>query len=65
MKSGTSITTNGPGDSTTNNTVGPDAMTGASSWEMMNWTLEAFATRNTDSSERVKIQENLQEAKRI
>ena len=61
MKSGTSITTNGPGDSTTNNTVGPDA----SSWEMMNWTLEAIATRNTDSSERVKIQENLQEAKRI
>ena len=27
-------------------------MTWASTWEMMNRTLEAFATRNTDSSER-------------
>ena len=52
MKSGTSNTTNGPGDSTTNNNVGPDAMTWANTWEMMNKTLEAFATRNTDSSER-------------
>ena len=30
MKSGTSNTTNGPGDSTTSNHVGPDAMTWAS-----------------------------------
>ena len=52
MKSGTSNTTNGPGDSTTSNNVGPDAMTWFSTWEMMNRTLEAFATRNTDSSER-------------
>ena len=52
MKSETANTTIGPGDSTTNNNVGPDAMTRASTWEMMNRTLEAFATRNTDSSER-------------
>ena len=52
MKSGTSNTTNGPGDSTTSNNEGPDAMTWASTWEMMNRTLEAFATRNNDSSER-------------
>ena len=52
MKSGTSSTTNGPGDSTTSNNVGPDAMTWVSTWEIMNRTLEAFATRNTDSSER-------------
>ena len=52
IKSGTSTTTNGPGDSTTSNNVGPDAMTWASTWEMINRTLEAFATRNTDSSER-------------
>ena len=52
MNSGTSNTTNGPGGSTTSNNVGPDAMTWASTWEMRNRTLEAFATRNTDSSER-------------
>ena len=52
MKSGTAITTSGPGDSTTYNNVGPDAMTWASTWEMMNRTLEAFATRNIDSSDR-------------
>ena len=52
MKSGTSNTTNGPGDSTTSNNVGPDAMKWANTWEMMNRTLEAFATRNTDQSER-------------
>ena len=52
MKSGTSNTTNGSGESTRSNNVGPDAMTWASTWEMMNRTLEAFATRNTDSSER-------------
>ena len=49
---GTANKTSGPGDSTTNNNVGPDAMTWASKWEMMNRKLEAFATRNTDSSER-------------
>ena len=51
VKSGTSNTTNGPLDSTTSNNVGPDTMTWASNWEMMNRTLEAFATRNTDSRE--------------
>ena len=52
MKRGTTNTTSGPGDSTTHSNVGPDAMTWASTWEMMNRTLEAFATRNTDSSDR-------------
>ena len=52
MKNGTANTTSVPGDSRTNNNVGPDAMTWASTWEMMNRTLEAFATRNTDSKER-------------
>ena len=52
MKSGTANTTSGPGDSTTYNNVGRDAMTWASTWEMRNRTLEAFATRNTDSSDR-------------
>ena len=52
IKNGTANTTSGPGDSTTHNNVGPDAMTWASTWEMMNRTLEAFATRNTDSSDR-------------
>ena len=52
MKSGTSNTTNGPGDSTTSNHVGPDAITWASTCEMMNRTLEAFATRNTGLIER-------------
>ena len=67
MKSGTANTTSGPGDSTTHNNVGPDVMTWASTWEMMNRTLEAFATRNTDSSDRgsKKIQENFQKTERI
>ena len=52
MKRGTANTTSGPGDSTTHNNVGPDVMTWASTWEMMNRTLEAFATRNTDSRDR-------------
>ena len=52
MKSGTAYTTGGPGDSTTYKNAGPDAMTWASTWEMMNRTLEAFATRNTESGER-------------
>ena len=52
MKSGTANTTSGPGDSTTHNNKGPDVMTWASTWEMMNRTLEAFATRKTDSIDR-------------
>ena len=40
MKSGTANTTSGPGDSTTHNDVGPDVMTWASTWEMVNRTLE-------------------------
>ena len=52
MKKGTSSTTTGSGDSTASSNAGPDAMTWASTWEMMNRTLEAFATRNTDSSDR-------------
>ena len=52
MKSGTAKTTSGPGDSTTHSNAGPDAMTWASTWEMMNRTLDAFATRNTESSDR-------------
>ena len=41
-----------PEDSRTHASVPTDAMTWASTWEMMNRTLEAFATRNTDSSDR-------------
>ena len=52
MKKGTANTTGGPCYSKTYNNAGPDAMTWASTWEMMNRTLEAFATRNTESSER-------------
>ena len=52
MKSGTANTTSGSGDFTSHNNVGPDVMTWASTWEMMNRTLEALATRNTDSSDR-------------
>ena len=51
MKIGTSSSTNGPYDSTSTN-KGRDSMTWANTWEMMNRTLEAFATTNTDSSER-------------
>ena len=52
MKVGTSNTTNAREDSSTNTKVAPDAMAWASTWEMMNRTLEPFATRNTDSSDR-------------
>ena len=52
MKSGTSNTTNDPGDTITSSNVGPDAMTWANTWEVKKRTLEALATRNTDSSER-------------
>ena len=54
MKGGTSNSTNAPGDSSTHTNVTPDAMMWASTWEMMNRKLEAFATRNTDSSDRGK-----------
>ena len=53
MKSGTSNMTNGPGDSTVSK-KGPDAMTWASTWEMMNRTLEAFATSLQGTLTRVK-----------
>ena len=52
MKGGASNSTRTPEDSSTHTGVPPDAMTWASTWEMMNRTLEAFATRNTDSSDR-------------
>ena len=39
-------------DSGAHTSVTPDAMTWASTWETMKKTLEAFATRNTDSSAR-------------
>ena len=52
MKGGTSNSTNAPGDSSTHANVAPDAMTWASTWEMTKKTLEAFATRNTESSDR-------------
>ena len=52
MKGGSSNSTNAPGDSSTHTSLTPDAMTWASTWEMMNRTLQAFATRNTDSSDR-------------
>ena len=52
MKNGASNTMGGPGDSSANSNAGPDTMTWASTWEMMNRTLEAFASRNTDSSDR-------------
>ena len=52
MKGGTANSTNVPGVSSTNTNLAPDAMTLASTWEMMNRTLEAFATRNIDWSER-------------
>ena len=55
IKNGTANTTSGPGDSTSQNNVGPDEMTWASTWEMMNRTLEAFATKNIRVYNRGKI----------
>ena len=52
MKGGTSNSTNAPGDFSTHTSVAPDAMTWASTRGKINRTLEAFATRNTDSSDR-------------
>ena len=52
MKGGASNSTRTPGDTSARTGVPPDAMTWASTWEKMNRTLEAFATSNTDSSDR-------------
>ena len=52
MKGGISNSTSAPGDSSTHKSVTPDAMRWASTWEMMNKTLEAFATKKTGSSDR-------------
>ena len=67
MKSGTSNTIKSPGDSSTSKNVGYDAMTWASTWEMMNRLLEAFATMNNDSSERGggKFRKNFKKPKEI
>ena len=51
MKVGVSNTTRATADSGSNTGVQPDAMTWVNTWEMMNRTLEAFATRNTDSGD--------------
>ena len=48
MKVGVSNTARTKEDSGPSIVVQPDAMTWASTWEMMNKTLESFATRNTD-----------------
>ena len=52
MKVGASISTRTSEDSGIHMGVQPDDMTWASIWERMNRTLEAFATRNTYSSDR-------------
>ena len=52
MKDGTSNSTNAPGGPSTHTSVTPDTMTWASTWEIMNRKFEAFATRNTGSSDR-------------
>ena len=50
--------------------VGPDAMEWANTWEMMNKTVEAIATRNTRDTrvERIRrrqIEKDLQKTKRV
>ena len=52
MKVGVSNSTRTTEDSGSHTGVQPDAIKWANTWEMMNRTLEAFATRNTDSSDR-------------
>ena len=52
MKVGASNSTMTEEESTSHTSVQPDAMTWANTWEMMNKTLEAFVTKNTDSSDR-------------
>ena len=51
-KVGVSNSTRIPRESSAHTSVTPDAMTWANAWETMNRTLEAFATRNSDSSDR-------------
>ena len=52
MKVGVSSTSRATEDSGSNTVVQQDAMTWANTWEIMDRTLEAFATSNTDSSDR-------------
>ena len=52
MKVGVSNTTRTTEDSGSHTVVQLDAMTWANTWERINRTLEAFVTRNTDSSDR-------------
>ena len=51
-KGGVSNSTRIPRDSGAHTSVKLDAMAWTNSWEMMNGTREAFATRNTESSDR-------------
>ena len=50
-KGGVSNSTRIPRDSSAHTSITPDAMTWANTWERMNRTLEAFATRNAESSD--------------
>ena len=43
-----------PGDSSAHTSITLDAITWASTWEMMNRTLDAFASKNTDSRKTFK-----------
>ena len=52
MKGGASNSSRTSEDSGSHTGKPPDAMTWTSTWKMMNRTLEAFATRNTDSNDR-------------
>ena len=52
MKVGASKSTRMTEESASHTSEQPDAMTWANTWEKMNRTFEAFATRNTDSSDR-------------
>ena len=52
MKVGVSKSTRTTEDSGSHTGVQPDAMTSGNTWEKMNRTLEASATRNTDSNDR-------------
>ena len=52
MKGGASNSTMVPGDSSAHPSITPDAIRWASTWEVINTTLEVFATRNTDTSDR-------------
>ena len=52
MKGGNTNSTKAPGESSTHTSVTPEAMSWASTGEMANRTLKAFATRNKGSSDR-------------